>query len=101
MFQLILQFAPWSDRDFDDLIRLEDRLGSVIGSDAIDGHDLGSDEANIFVFTENPASVLQAALPVITEANFLSKFSAGYREVDGEDYCRIWPAGDSSPFTVI
>ena len=101
MFQLVLQFAPWSDRDFDDLIRLEDKLAAVIGSDAIDGHDLGSDEANVFVFTDNPTSVLQAALPVITEAELLSKFSAGYRDINAEDYSRVWPVGDSTPFTVI
>jgi hypothetical protein len=101
LFQLVLQFAPWDDRDFDDLIRVEDMLGSVISSDAIDGHDLGSNEANIFVFTENPTAVLQAALPVIKEAELLWKFSAGYRDVDGEEYFRIWPVGDMSPFSVI
>ena len=50
MFQLVLQFAPWSDRDFDDLARLEEQLDAVLPSAEVDGHDLGSNEANIFVF---------------------------------------------------
>jgi hypothetical protein len=100
LFQLVLQFAPWSDRDFDDLVRLEDQLGAIVGSETIDGHDLGSNEANIFVITENPASVVQACLPMISEAHLLGKFSAGYRSIHEEEYSRLWPVGDPSPFSV-
>ena len=100
MFQLVLQFAPWSDRDFDDLVRLEDELGSLLDSDEIDGHDLGSNEANIFVLTEDPASVLNTCLPAITEAALLPAFSAGYRSLDQDQYVRMWPVGDSSAFSV-
>ena len=100
MFQLVLQFAPWSDREFDDLIRLEDKLGSVVGSSAIDGHDLGSNEANVFVLTEDPTAALQTCLPVIREASLLWKFSAGYRSLQQDEYSRIWPTGDSSAFSV-
>jgi hypothetical protein len=100
VFQLVLQFAPWSDRGFDDLIRLEDQLSSVVPPGAIDGHDLGSNEANIFLFTDEPDSVLQSCLHVITQAGLLSKFSAGCRSLDRDDYSRVWPVGDSSPFSV-
>ena len=73
MFQLVLQFAPWSDRDFDDLVRLEEQLAALTESGDVDGHDLGSNEANIFVFTKNPTATLQAFLPAITEADLLWK----------------------------
>ena len=100
MFQLVLQFAPWSDRDFELLVQLEDQLDAVLGSDEVDGHDLGSNEANIFVVTEHPAPALQACLPVIREAGLLANFSAGCRSV-GEDVCaRAWPVGDAAPFVV-
>ena len=100
VFQLVLQFAPWSDRGFDDLIRLEDQLSSVVPSAAIDGHDLGSNEANIFILTDEPDSVLQSCVSVISQAGLLGKFSAGCRPLDQDDYSRIWPVGDSSRFSV-
>ena len=100
MFQLVLQFAPWSDGDFDDLVRLEDHLSALTEAGDVDGHDLGSNEANIFILTKNPAAALQACLPCIAEADLLQKLSAGYRSVDDDDYLRVWPEGDSSPFSI-
>lgn len=100
MFQLVLQFAPWSDRGFDDLMRLEDQLSSLVPSGSIDGHDLGSNEANIFILTNDPASVLQSCVPVIAQAGLLSKLSAGFRALDRDEFSRLWPYGDSSAFSV-
>ena len=100
MFQLVLQFAPWSERDFDELVRLEDQLESVVPAGEIDGHDSGSNEANIFILTEDPAGVLQDCIPVITEAELLPNLSAGCRSLDEDTYSRLWPVGDSSPFSV-
>ena len=100
MFQLVLQFAPWDDRAFDDLIRLEDLVASVLESGEVDGHDLGSGEANIFVITDKPDSALQASLPVISEAGLLDQLSAAYRALHGDEYTRVWPAGDTSRFAV-
>ena len=100
MFQLVLQFSPWSDRSFDDLVGLEDQLEAVLSSDDIDGHDLGSNEANIFVLTEHPATALAACLPVVTSAGLLAEFSAGCRSLDQDEYSRVWPVGEGAPFTV-
>ena len=99
MFQLVLQLTPATD--FDELVRLEDRLIDLVGRAAVDGHDLGSNEANIFIWTDHPMSVFHTCLPAIKEAGFLWKFAAGYRALDSDEYIRIWPADDSSPFSVI
>ena len=100
MYQLVLQFAPWSDRDFDALVRLEDELESVVRAGEVDGHDWGSNEANIFILTEDPATVLQSCMPVIAEAGLMPSFSAGCRLLAEEAYARLWPAGDAAPFSV-
>ena len=100
MFQLVLQFAPWSDSDFDDLVRLEDQLAALPEVGDVDGHDLGSNEANIVILTENPAATLQTCLPRIAEADLLWKLSAGYRSVGDDVYARVWPEGDASPFSM-
>ena len=100
MFQLVLQFSQWNDRAFDDLIRLEESLAEAVGEKAIDGHDLGSGEANIFILTESLDADFEACLPRIVDAGLLSNFSAGYRAMDAEEYKRIWPRDDSSPFWI-
>ena len=101
MVQLVLQFAPWSDRDFADLVRLEEQIEAVVRSGEIDGHDLGSNEANIFIFTDDPTAVLRSCVPAITEAGLLPSFSAGYRALDEDTYLRLWPVDDPSPFSII
>ena len=100
MFQLVLQFAPWSERDFDDLVQLEDRLAAVVESGDVDGHDLGSNEASILHLHGGSAATLQACLPAIVDANLLARFSAGCRSVGDDAYVRVWPSDDSSPFSV-
>ena len=58
--QLVLQFKPWADRGIDDLVALEDALLLVLGDEAVvDGHDAGSDEANIFIRTRDPLATLK------------------------------------------
>jgi len=79
------------------LIRIEKRVAKLVGSDGlVDGHDLGSGEANIFVLTsEDPAALFrkieEAAGDWIRESG-LAK--AGWRTLAAEDpYTVIWPAG--------
>ena len=100
MYQLVLQFSPWNDRDFDDLVRLEDQLESVVHAGEIDGHDSGSNEANIFILTEDPTGVLQSCMSVISSAGLLPSFSAGCRAVDQEEYLRLYPVDDAKAFSV-
>jgi hypothetical protein len=59
VYQLVLQFRPWGARHFDELVRLEDQVIELLEGDAkVDGHDLGSNEANIFIFCSDPSSLL-------------------------------------------
>jgi hypothetical protein len=51
MHQLVLQFATNSVRDYDDLVALERQLVAELGESEVDGHDMGSGEANIFILT--------------------------------------------------
>jgi hypothetical protein len=59
VYQLVLQLRPWGARQFGDLMRLEDQVSELLEGDAeVDGHDLGSNEANIFIFCSDPPSLL-------------------------------------------
>ena len=100
MFQLVLQFAGWNPGSFDALVALEEELISVIGSrGSVDGHDAGSGEANIFILTELPREILRACIPTLQQSSFTA-FAAGYRDLESENYLRLWPPGDESTFTV-
>ena len=61
-YQLVLQL-PTSAIDLDDVIALEDALSEALDASAtVDGHDFGSGEGNIFIFTEDPADTLRQML---------------------------------------
>ena len=55
-YQLTLQFRGDSLGDYDAMVALEDELTEQVGDSAeVDGHDCGSGETNIFIFTPDPA----------------------------------------------
>ena len=100
MYQLILQF-PASVVDFDDLIEIEDQLARALGeSGRVDGHDFGSGEANIFLFTADPPQTLAVVLPVLRDLSRESDATAAYRTVGGNQYTVIWPRGFRGEFSV-
>lgn len=100
-YQLTLQFRGDSLADYDAMIALEDELTKQLGDSAdVDGHDCGSGETNIFIFTLNPAATFQRMRPVLERARQLQAVTAAYRVVDGERYTVIWPEGSRREFRV-
>ena len=100
-YQLVLQFRGDSLGDLDAAIALEDELTEVLGDAAdVDGHDVGSGETNIFIFTSDPAAIFHRARPVLERRQQLQAVAAAYREVEGEHYTVIWPEGSREEFRV-
>ena len=100
-YQLALQFRGDSLDDYDAMIALEDELVEAVGDSAdVDGHDCGSGETNIFIFTSDPTATFQRVRPVLERTAHLPSVTAAYREVKGERYTVIWPAGSQREFTV-
>jgi hypothetical protein len=91
-YQLVLQFAADSTEDFDRLIALEDRLIEELDVATVDGHDFGSGEFNIFVLTDDPATVFGKAHGIVTSQGVPNALRSAYREMDGEDYVILWPS---------
>ena len=93
-YQLVLQFSADSMEDFDRLIALEDRLieelDDVVAT--VDGHDFGSGEFNIFVLTDDPATVFAKAHAIVINQGVPNVMRSAYREMDGEDYVILWPS---------
>ena len=89
VFQLVLQFRPWGARDFDELVRLEDQLIQLLNGDAeLDGHALGSNEANVFILCVDPPALLPRCVEAAERAGLLPILSAAHRQIDASDYTR-------------
>ena len=100
-YQLVLQFRGDSMADYDGMIALEDRLLKDLGQCAkVDGHDCGSGETNIFIFTNDPTATFSMIRQRLNQEGRLHGVIAAYRDVEGEDYTVLWPEGSAQKFTL-
>ena len=100
-YQLVLQFRGDSLEDFDEMIALEEELIEKLGNSAdVDGHDMGSGERNIFIFTSDPARTFSETRPVLERAGTLLSVTAAYRPIRGEEYTVIWREGSKEEFKI-
>ena len=100
-YQLVLQFRGDSLADYDQMIAVEDRLIEVLDESAdVDGHDSGSGETNIFIFTSDPVATFRQAQPVLQSMDKLKGVTAAFREIVGEHFTVIWPEDSTQEFIV-
>ena len=99
-YQLVLRFSLSEDFDFDALIALETRLGFELdGEHIVAGHELGSDEVIISVFTDDPESAFEGIL-VILSPRLTAVLKAAYRLVDSSEYRWVYPANSEEEFRI-
>jgi hypothetical protein len=97
----VLQFPGDSLEDYDAMVALEDALIEALPDAAkVDGHDVGSGEVNIFIFTDEPRKTFQQARSVLEMHGRLSAMTAAYRPSNGEDYTVIWPEQSQQEFRI-
>jgi hypothetical protein len=70
---LFLQWTvPFPIEDFDDLVALEDLLIEELADGGeVDGHDVGSDEVNLFIHTDSPRETFNALQPILKSRTLL------------------------------
>jgi hypothetical protein len=92
-YLLVLQVPIASTGDFDRMVESEQRIEALLGTlGRVDGHDAGSGEGNLFIFTDEPTLAFQKALPCLDEKS--RDFArAAYKEVEGETFTILWPPG--------
>jgi hypothetical protein len=101
-YQLVIQFARDTPLTFDKVVEVEDRLMEALGdAGEVDGHDIGSGEANIFVLTAQPEAAFLRAKTTLQDMGLINQVSAAYRFVASDTFTRIWPADSHSPFVVV
>ena len=94
-YMLVLQWPSSSTaKELDLLISREDQIREDIGDHGnVDGHDIGSGEMNIFIFTENPRATFEHVLNIGSIPNHVSNLKAGYREVGEDEFVPLHPKG--------
>lgn len=59
----------------------------------VDGHDAGSGEMNIFIFTENPKLAFDLVKQVLGTEDFMPDLKVAYREVGMDEFTILHPDG--------
>lgn len=96
-YRLVLEFAGDDLETYDRVVALEEKLIDELETDEIDGHDVGVGVVNVFIDTRNPRECFKKAMDIMKSMK--EELNAGgFRELDGDDYVRLWPEDDSKPF---
>ena len=99
-YPLVLQLAASSLRDYDDLVALEQQLTTELSDSAVDGHDMGSGEVNIFIITSDAQKTFRQLVPVLKRIGRLPDVTAAYRRADEDHYHVLWPEDSQRQFSV-
>ena len=100
-YQLVLQFSGDTLADYDAMVGIEDRLIEDLSHSAkVDGHDCGSGETNIFIFTSDPSATFLRVRQTLQREGRLQSVKAAYRQVGGEQFTVLWPEGSQREFKI-
>jgi hypothetical protein len=93
-FQVVLRWPASSMNDYDEMVGVEDLLiESLTKRCKVDGHDFGSNGANIFVHTGDPRRAFEEIRTILSGHRLWSDTRIAYRQIDGNKYTVIWPEG--------
>jgi hypothetical protein len=96
-YSLVFEFYAESMEDFDRMVICEQKITKVVRKGEVDGHDVGGGVFNIFVVTKEPIECFKEVMPQLASMTMVPN-AVGYRAVDEDDYTRLWPENDRSPF---
>src|SRR5687767_9902852 len=100
-FQLVFQLPSAALDGFDDMITLEDAIIDILIGQPhlVDGHDIGSDEVNFFLHTDDPTTAFAIAVEAFAPAE-RAVLKAAFRPFDGDNYTVVWPSDSQEPFLI-
>lgn len=96
-FVVVLEFHGDDQKNYDDVIALETKLEAELSSGEVDGHDVGGGIVNIFICTNDPKKCFDEAMRIMNNIE-PKPDAAGYRDLEEEDFVRLFPEGDLTPF---
>ena len=93
-YQLVLQWPAASIKDYNTMIEIEDAIINGLGDlGHVDGHDAGSGEMNIFIFTDEPKRAFQRIKQILGTEDFMPELKAAYRKVGTDEFTILHPPG--------
>jgi hypothetical protein len=82
---------------YGEMVHVEDLLIERLSNRCkVDGHDFGSNEANIFVHTDDPHRAFEEIRTILSEDKLWVDTRIAYRHFDADDYTVIWPEGTTT-----
>lgn len=100
-YQLVIQFPEELYGCLDWIAAIENKIDESLVDAALDGHDIGSGEVNIFIDAHEPINSFEVIKRLLQEQHIaLEHIKAGYREFSCEQYIAIWPQ-DLVEFNII
>ena len=103
--QLIVQFkidGNGSAEDLNSIVQIEEELDTLFRQGhaaAVDGHDIGSGEMNVFVLVTRWKDCVAALLKHLEAATWAGRATAAGRQADGT-YEVIWPEHYTGEFAI-
>ena len=96
-YRIVLVFVGDDLEIYDRVVAMETKLVMELVSGEVDGHDVGGGIVNIFIDSREPKRCFEDALKIIKDMEPKPN-AAGYRDIEEEDYVRLWPQNDATPF---
>jgi len=96
-YQVVLEFRGDELEDYDRVVALETRLEAELVSGEVDGHDAGGGIVTIFLYTREPARCFEEVMGIMADGD-PKPDAAGYRDIEEEEYVRLLPEDDPTPF---
>jgi hypothetical protein len=96
-YRIVLAFEGDDLENYDRVVGLEKKLETELVSGEVDGHDVGGGRVNVFIDSRVPKDCFEEAMQIINDMEPKPN-AAGYRGIEEEDYVRLWPKGDMTPF---
>ena len=82
----------WKNLNFDQLIEIEDSLiEGLSGRVDVTGHEIGRDEADIFIDTDDPQETFEKAKSILASLGYLDGVRAAFREISEDESTVLWP----------
>lgn len=89
-YQLVAQF-PEKLINLNFLVEIENDLEGLLVSDEVDGHDVGSGDANIFIITNKPEDTFQNLKPYLIDKKLINFVKIAYRRTDEGKLIILYP----------
>ena len=96
-YQLVLEYLDSDPEAYDRVIAIQLRLTDSLALGHVDGNDAGQGIVNLFVDTDDPSGCFGEIMTRTKDFEDQPQ-AAGYRRIDEDDFVRLWPKGDATPF---